>query len=94
MNELTSGYWIDVSFYRLISPVLASQYNIILESEMGVIYGVTSFNYHQSINHFNSHILVIEFPAASISSANTPIILFRKDNCPVEDVLLLKNTEP
>jgi hypothetical protein len=46
------------------------------------------------INHFNSHTLVIEFPAASISSANTPIVLFRKDNCPLEDVLLLKNTEP
>ena len=48
MNELTSGYCTDFSFYLLISPILKSQYNTILKSKMGVIYGVTSFNFHQS----------------------------------------------
>lgn len=46
------------------------------------------------LGYLNSHTLVIEFPAVSISSAKTPTMLFRKDNCPLEVVFELKNTEP
>lgn len=45
-------------------------------------------------SHLSSHTFVIAFPLASISSANTPTIPFKKDSCPLEDVFKLKNMEP